>query len=389
MFDREFRYLAADGPELLRAAGLRKSELEGHTLQEVARPEVLPAVEAMYKKVLAGETTEFDSERNGHSFHARLAPIWEGDVVSAGLVFVQDVTEERRQQAAVRRAKSMFEATISHIRDGVALMDSGWNLLLANRAFAEFFGLSDEELVGFNRARFIERVSQLVDDPTSFLERTEIPHSPAPGRVDEFVLLRPRRRVVRRTRSALELPDGSGTGYLAIWQDVTAERELMTEREREAFSDSLTGIANRRAAERAMASLLTAADRSRKPLSVALFDVDHFKQVNDRFGHALGDEVLKSIAACLVRAARATDTVARWGGEEFVAVLPVGREGAIAFCERVRSAIEATLLPSVGQVTISAGVAEFAADEDAESALARADAHLYAAKAAGRNRVSA
>ncbi|MGC4087741.1 MAG: diguanylate cyclase [Polyangiaceae bacterium] len=388
MYDHDLRYVAADGPELLMAAGLKKSELEGHTLKEVVRPETYSVVERMYREALAGKSSEFDGERNGRSFHARIAPIWEGDRVAAGLVFVQDVTEERRQQEAVRRSKSLFEATIGHIRDGVALMDSGWNVLLANRAFAELFALSDEQLVGLNRERFLEHVSKLAEDPSVFLTRTDVPGSPAPGRVDEFVLARPRRRIVRRTRSALELPDGSGHGYLAIWEDITAERALMNEREREALTDQLTGIANRRAAERAMASALAASERSKQPLSIALFDVDHFKQINDRFGHALGDDVLKIVAACLTREARATDTVARWGGEEFVAVLPVAGDGAIAFCERVRKAIEATPFPSVGRVTISAGVAELGPNEEAEHALSRADTCLYAAKSAGRNRVS-
>ena len=386
MFDREFRYLAADGPELFSAVGLEKTQLEGHTLYEVASPGNVSALEAAYRRALAGEASEFEALRHGRRLLARIAPISEGSSVSAGLVFIQDVTEERRQQESVRRAKSMFEATIGHLQDGVALLDGQWNIVLANRAYADLFGLREEQLAGLPRAQFIAHVANLVDDPAEFMAGLATENG-APDRADEFVLLRPRRRVIRRTRTALELPDGSGTGYLAIWQDITAESELKAVREREAFCDALTNIANRRAADRAIELSLIASERTQTPACIALIDVDHFKRVNDRFGHSAGDDVLKGIAACLCRVARSSDVVARWGGEEFVAVLPVPLEGALTFCERVRKSIEASEFPEIGRVTVSIGVAQLEPGESAQSVLQRADRCLYDAKAAGRNRV--
>src|SRR6185369_9269616 len=292
MFDREFRYLAADGPELFSAVGLEKTQLEGHTMYEVASPGNVPALETAYRRALEGEASEFEALRNGRRLLARIAPISEGNSVNAGLVFIQDVTEERQQQETVRRAKSMFEATIGHIQDGVALLDGQWNIVLANRAYAELFGLREEQLVGLPRAQFIAHVKTLVDDPADFMARLAT-EGGAPDRADEFVLLRPRRRVIRRTRTALELPDGSGTGYLAIWQDITAESELKAVREREALCDALTGLANRRAADRAIELSLIASERTQSPACIALIDVDHFKRVNDQFGHSAGDDVLK------------------------------------------------------------------------------------------------
>lgn len=386
MFDREFRYIAADGPELFSAVGLEKSQLEGHTMYEVASPGNVSGLETAYRRALAGEPSAFEAKRNGRQLLARVAPIREGDRISAGLVFIQDVTEERLQQDAVRRSKSMFEATIGHIQDGVALLDANWNIVLANRAYAELFGLREDQLTGLPRAQFMAHVATLVDDPADFMARLAIDDG-APDRADEFVLLRPRRRVIRRTRTALELPDGSGTGYLAIWQDITAESELKAVREREAYCDALTGIANRRAADRAIELALVASERAQSPACIALIDVDHFKRVNDQFGHSAGDDVLKGIAACLCRVARSSDVVARWGGEEFVAVLPAPLEGALSFCERVRKTIEATDFEGVGRVTISIGVAELQQGESAQSVLQRADRCLYGAKSAGRNQV--
>src|SRR5262249_23118208 len=161
------------------------------------------------------------------------------------------------------------------------------------------------------------------------------------------------------------------------------ERELLAERERQALTDALTGIPNRRAAELELQKALARSARSNAELSLALFDVDHFKRVNDQHGHAMGDEVLRAVAATLDRAERLTDTVARWGGEEFIAILPVPLDGAVSFCDRVRGQIAELPFPNVGRVTISAGVAELGRNESVEELLARADQRLYAAKSAG------
>ena len=154
--------------------------------------------------------------------------------------------------------------------------------------------------------------------------------------------------------------------------------------------DALTGLHNRRYFDEHAALALQLASRQGRPFSVAIMDVDHFKQVNDRFSHATGDEVLKKVAALVRGSARATDLVARYGGEEFVIALP-DADGARAAeaCERVRAAIEAYDWSQVHpdlRVTTSIGV-----DADGEGGLEErlkiADQRLYRAKQSGRNRV--
>src|SRR4029079_9286753 len=127
------------------------------------------------------------------------------------------------------------------------------------------------------------------------------------------------RRILRRTVKPVGM--GDQCLYLVVWHDVTAEKDLIAEREREAMTDALTGISSRRAAEAALGLELARAERSGKSFSVALFDIDHFKHVNDAHGHLAGDEVLRQVAAVLAAQVRRTDVVARWGGEEFVAIL--------------------------------------------------------------------
>ncbi len=291
---------------------------------------------------------------------------------------------ELRQMSEDRQTKALFEATLAHIQDGVAVLDERWNVILANAADAEMFGFDHKQLVGMSRATFLAHLATLTDDPEDLLRRMQ---KPAPdGDEDEFVFARPRRRVLRRTVKPVNLP--VGTGRLVIWHDITEHHDLIAERNREALTDALTGIANRRAAEHALRRDQSRAERAGTKLSVALFDIDHFKSVNDRFGHNAGDEVLRRVAATFLGQIRLTDVVARWGGEEFIAVLPVALAGARVFCERVRQAIERLSCPGIGPVTVSAGVVEFGAGEGYAAAVGRADACLYEAKRDGRNRVN-
>jgi len=151
----------------------------------------------------------------------------------------------------------------------------------------------------------------------------------------------------------------------------------------EVRTDALTGIANRRALDESLASQLALMSRYQTGFSVAIFDIDHFKDVNDAQGHLHGDRVLQHVAELLDDSARETDVAGRYGGEEFLVVMPrTDLEGASIFADRFRLKLqEQTAL------TISAGVT-FAVDGDTpDSVVARADAALYRAKAAGRNRV--
>ena len=160
-----------------------------------------------------------------------------------------------------------------------------------------------------------------------------------------------------------------------------------------AIRDELTGVYNRRYLMETLAQERSRAERLADAFSVCLIDIDHFKSVNDTLGHAAGDAVLKHFAALAPHGLRGIDTFGRFGGEEFLIVLPgTDRAGAIAAGERVRAAAAATAfpgLPAGRQVTITVGVATHAKGEDTTALLARADQALYQGKHAGRNRVVA
>jgi two-component system cell cycle response regulator len=161
-----------------------------------------------------------------------------------------------------------------------------------------------------------------------------------------------------------------------------------------AHTDPLTHLLNRRALTIRLVAELERVRRYNSPLTMLMIDLDHFKLVNDTFGHLVGDEVLRGIATILQRAVRSVDMVARYGGEEFVIVLPeTGSEGAVAFADRIRERVEQHIFSAphaaTVEVTVSIGVSSFPAPhvESAEDLFARADAALYRAKKRGRNQV--
>jgi diguanylate cyclase (GGDEF)-like protein len=158
-------------------------------------------------------------------------------------------------------------------------------------------------------------------------------------------------------------------------------------------TDSLTGLANRRGFLEASDNALARSRRSGQPVSIVLGDLDDFKQINDTLGHGAGDLVLRSVAAAIRSSLRGQDLVARWGGDEFVLLLPdTPMEGARSAAESVRKKLEALPIAHQGSaisVTLSLGVAEHSLGRSLEETIAHADEALYQAKSAGRNRVAA
>ena len=181
-------------------------------------------------------------------------------------------------------------------------------------------------------------------------------------------------------------------GLLGIAEAIASERrEIESEKvdlHRLALTDEATGLLNRRGFTEQAPFLVAAAHRTKQPLSVVFVDIDRFKRINDELGHPEGDVLLRSFASLLRDAVRTGDLAVRYGGEEFVVILPrSAATGATEWSERVRRTIASELKPSDGrQVTASFGVAELKPGESIQDVVRRADAALYEAKAGGRNR---
>ena len=169
---------------------------------------------------------------------------------------------------------------------------------------------------------------------------------------------------------------------------VHTQTQQATRLERDANTDILTGLPNRRFLQTQLEGEFERAERYGRTFSVALLDLDHFKRVNDSFGHAVGDKVLQEVARLLAGQARNLDTAGRWGGEEFLLLLPELPLGAaFEVAERFRLLVAEHPFAHGHPLTVSLGVAEYRAGEGLDDLLNRADAALYDAKTGGRNRV--
>jgi diguanylate cyclase len=177
--------------------------------------------------------------------------------------------------------------------------------------------------------------------------------------------------------------------------ELNALRETLEQVRSDAMTDNLTGVANRKRFELELARLAAEADRTRRPMCLIMADIDHFKRVNDTWGHQTGDQIIRFVATVLQRAAREGDLIARYGGEEFAILLALANAAeAQSIAETARRAIEQKKLvrrstnEDLGAVTMSFGVAQRAQGETADDLIDRADRKLYESKNKGRNRVT-
>lgn len=298
--------------------------------------------------------------------------------------------EERLRQSE-RRLHSII--TLAH--DAILSVDAAHRITLFNPAAERTFGYAAAKALGrplsmLLPARLRERHGRLMDQYATL------------GPVAQS---EPPRLFTALHRDGHEFPveisvsKDAGGGYplTATVRDVTERQSLEEQLRRMAATDPLTDLANRRAFLEAAARELAGARRRGAPLALAMVDIDHFKRVNDGFGHAVGDEALRLVARTCIENLRAGDLAGRLGGEEFCLLLPdTDLPAALAVAERVRLAVAALPVPVEGgavlHLTISLGVAVTGAGSGPEAlddTLARADHALYRAKERGRDRVEA
>jgi diguanylate cyclase len=225
------------------------------------------------------------------------------------------------------------------------------------------------------------------------------------GRLDQFAeilnqKLSPRQlstevdSVISETRETGHVQRDMKAQLDQMSSEMEAMRAELAQIKEQSLKDMLTGIANRNAFDRSLDELLVRANEDRSRFSLLLLDIDHFKQVNDTYGHLVGDKILRFVAATIKRCVKGKDFVARFGGEEFAVILP-GTEmaGAYVAAEQIRKAVAHSVLKdtqtqkSYGNITISIGVSQTERGDLPLTVIERADQALYRAKDNGRNRV--
>ncbi|MHB1571561.1 MAG: sensor domain-containing diguanylate cyclase [Solirubrobacteraceae bacterium] len=372
-----------------RALGVQAEDLMGQTVDDLCPPRAAAAIKDADRRAIAsGEQVSVEIELGGagavRQYELMIYPVREpdGDVSAIGCVAV-DITDRVGREQELQRSRAYYETIVAAMGEGYCLtIDS--TISAVNDALCELTGFAREQLIGAqppypywlpgDRERAAsEREDLLRGGGGTF----QITLARADGsRFDAEVTTRPARN-----------PDGTVLGFVSTFRDVSARRRYEQELERLATTDPLTGLANHRAFHERLGSEAARAMRHGRPLSLAILDLDHFKLVNDRYGHPAGDEVLREIAARLLRLARAGELIARVGGEEFAWVLPDSdADGAVAAAERARAAIRGTPVPPAGTVTVSAGVCDLAHASDVTSLYRHADEALYLAKRGGRDR---
>ena len=245
----------------------------------------------------------------------------------------------------------------------------------ANRAAIEFLGLGEDGSGRLTSGQWEWiRTQGLPREPG---ERREIEIARADGEPNGWALA-----------SAIPVRFSGQPSDLISFADISALKATQSELHQASITDPLTGLANRRHLLSTLHAELQRAARAAMPVSVMLLDLDHFKQVNDTLGHGAGDEVLRAVATILRRFIREQDTAGRFGGEEFLIILPGADDAeAATAAERIRVAVGSVQWPYADlRITVSIGVAGHEGD-DAHALLERVDERLYAAKRQGRDRI--
>ncbi|GAK32364.1 GGDEF domain-containing protein [Iodidimonas nitroreducens] len=200
--------------------------------------------------------------------------------------------------------------------------------------------------------------------------------------------------LLKEARAITEISSSLEKNLSVTGCEITELRSSLVQMRKDATTDPLTGLANRREFLNVLKASAMDAAESGETLSLIMMDIDHFKEFNDRYGHKIGDEVLKIVAAKLKLTLKGKDLPVRYGGEEFIAILPqTSTESAMTVAEHIRQSISASALKnrltseSYGKITASFGVASFIHGERLDDFIQRADEALYRAKRDGRNRI--
>ncbi len=330
------------------------------------------------------DTTAFEAAQGFGSFYA-LAQVLTVQLLVLTLISInaQRIEHELRER----------EESLSFVLEGGQLGTWDWNIVTGevkrNDYWAEMLGFTREEVDKATTDSWLalihpedrERAWQSINDllaGTAELHELEYRMRTITG---DYRWILDRARIVSRDAAGHPLRM-SGTH-----EDITERKNAEARLGRLATTDSLTGTWNRRHLEHMAEVEIGRAQRLRTPLSMLLFDIDHFKQINDVHGHRMGDQVLLEVTRRVSARLRVTDLLARWGGDEFVVLLPhTNSQAAHLLAESILARIEERF-PDIGKVTSTAGVAEYHPDETFDDWLRRADEALYIAKAAGRGTI--
>jgi len=280
----------------------------------------------------------------------------------------------------LRDSESYFKAIMTSIKAGVMVIDvKKHEIVDINKAASELIGIPKKEIIGKECHEYVcpaERGRCPITDLNQVIDNSE------------RFLLNARHRKIPIIKTVVPITFKNRKYLLETFIDISERKRMDEKLKKLAMTDILTEAYNRTVFDEIITREMERVKRYNKSLSVTLFDIDHFKKVNDKFGHNVGDSVLEKIATIVKKTIRNVDYFIRWGGEEFVIILAeTDKKQAYVLAERIRTDIEKFNFTKAAKITISCGVAEFKREDTKNTLIKRADDAMYKAKRNGRNRV--
>jgi diguanylate cyclase (GGDEF)-like protein/PAS domain S-box-containing protein len=373
-----------------RKTGYTLDELKGNTPRLLQGPGSDRSVlERLRRNLSAGEPFEGETvnyRKGGEPYTVRWN-IQRYQDPASGLDYFVSIQRETTQEVKLGRVNARI---VENVAEGIIAIDTDGIVMLVNPAAQAILAIPDQgDWVGrhwqslFDRNAGTTPSGGIVTPIAGVLERGETYHRYR----GELVRPDDSRVEVEMSITPMRLSPESDRGCVVIIRDNTDQRRFEQRLWNAANRDALTRAYNRRFGEEIFAREIQRAESENTDLSLIYFDIDHFKATNDELGHDIGDGVLRSLVSIVGQRLRQGDFLIRWGGEEFVVVLPgTSQPMATKVAEALRARVaEADFGEAVGQVTISLGVSAYRTHEGFKSWLRRVDKALYAAKGAGRN----
>lgn len=406
-FDQSIVGLAITSPEkgwmevnsaLCVTLGYTREELMTLSWPQLTHPDDLASDLTQFNRMLAGDIDSYAMDkrfvhRSGKIVYTRLAvsavrkPEGRLDYV---LAMVEDISDRHSAMQALELERAHLRTLVSAIPDLIWLKDVEGRYVSCNREFERFFGATESQIVGKTDHEFVP--AELAD--MFRLHDRAAMAAGEPTRNEEWITYATdgRRVLLETTKVPMRMPDGRLVGVLGVGHDITERHAHQHQLEHMAHFDMLTGLPNRSLLADRLQQALAQAQRRKTALAIVYLDLDGFKAINDRFGHDVGDRLLKVLSEQMKHALREVDTLARLGGDEFVVIyLDLHSvESSLPLLSRLLQAVSETVQIDGLSMKVSAslGVTYYPQDDpiDSDQLLRQADQAMYQAKQMGKNR---
>lgn len=304
-----------------------------------------------------------------------------------------EITEKKILEKQLNISMKRFEAVVNNAYDGIITIDEQQNVKLFNEAAQSMFGYSEQEIIGEPLTKLLpEKYQAKHHGYVEGFKRSQVDSRPMQTRAAVQGLRKDGSEfAIEVTISKIRIADN--VEFTAVIRDISEKNQLLEELILSSRRDPLTELYNRRYFTELLQSEITRSKRFKRGFSLLMLDIDHFKSINDRFGHACGDAALIAFTKTVTNSTREVDTRCRWGGEEFLVLLPeIPKETAMLVAEKIRKNVENLETIYEGdliKLTVSIGLEYFSGDGiEMSNMINKVDQLLYKAKDTGRNKIS-